>query len=433
MDDMTTFERQLSGEITGLMGPVRSVDDLAVFDAVIAASRSQGWGSTIFSALKFVVAASIVALFGGFLLMGILTAQPRDDAAPAAVTESPSLMTTDDLLSGMVTEEVEPGVFRIVNDGYRDLAHPEWALPAYSSLLHDAVIVGGARAVWRVAPHRPLLRLGEAEEWSYDPDLLESGQVAAAGPDGRLWTVSSEGRLRVFDSGSWTDEHGIASDVGAVAVGGDGTVWALGDRGLMWTFAGGDWESSDWADVYDGEAIELAATDDGEAWLLGISHLGDAAVPAFLHFDGSAWQVVPSPDGAYPYLTFDVGPDGTVWAGADTSMPSRSLARLDDSGWTVFTAADGVEPWGGHGQQMGGRAPRNLEVAPDGSAWVNAAGCDGVARFDGQTWTPYLAGSCISDFDIAPDGSVWVVARSQDGSSGVDTYVIRPEAVVTVE
>ena len=32
MTDMTAFERQLSSEISGLMGPVRPVDDLAVFE-----------------------------------------------------------------------------------------------------------------------------------------------------------------------------------------------------------------------------------------------------------------------------------------------------------------------------------------------------------------------------------------------------------------
>ena len=30
-------------------------------------------------------------------------------------------MTTEELLSGVVTKEVEPGVFRVVNDGVRDL------------------------------------------------------------------------------------------------------------------------------------------------------------------------------------------------------------------------------------------------------------------------------------------------------------------------
>ena len=71
---------------------------------------------SVFSATRFVVAGAIVALFGGFLLAGLLT-QPSDDMAPAAVTASPSPTTTEDLLSGMVTEEVEPGVFRVVRDG----------------------------------------------------------------------------------------------------------------------------------------------------------------------------------------------------------------------------------------------------------------------------------------------------------------------------
>ncbi len=129
---------------------------------------------------------------------------------------------------------------------------------------------------------------------------------------------------------------------------------------------------------------------------------------------------------------FDVGPDGTLWTAGTSSPSHHSLARFDGSGWTVFTEADGVGRWGApRVHTFGGPADFvQIAVAPDGSAWVNAAndqgGCDGLARFDGQTWTPYLAGRCISDFDIAPDGSVWVVARSPDGSSGVNTYVITP-------
>jgi hypothetical protein len=76
---------------------------------------------SMFSATRFVAAAAIVALFGGFLLTGVLTTQQGDEMIPAAVTTSPSPMTTDELLSGFVTEEVEPGVLRVVNDGVRDL------------------------------------------------------------------------------------------------------------------------------------------------------------------------------------------------------------------------------------------------------------------------------------------------------------------------
>ena len=121
MTDMTAFERRVADGMLHRAGPVRPVDDLAIYESVIAANRQKGWGFTMFSALKFVAAAVIVALFGGFLLAGILTTPQGEDMAPAAVTASPSPMTTDELLAGMVTEEVEPGVYRVVNDGVRDL------------------------------------------------------------------------------------------------------------------------------------------------------------------------------------------------------------------------------------------------------------------------------------------------------------------------
>jgi hypothetical protein len=76
-------------------------------------------------------------------------------------------------------------------------------------------------------------------------------------------------------------------------------------------------------------------------------------------------------------------------------------------------------------------------VAPDGSAWVNASvpdiradgtlGCDGLARFDGESWQPFLTGHCIADLDFAPDGSAWVAARDPQRFQ-VHTYVITPGA-----
>ncbi len=280
--------------------------------------------------------------------------------------------------------------------------------------------------------------VGAAPSWSYDPGLVEIGQAnTEAGPDGRLWTLALGG-LRVFDGGSWAEDD-MCCDLSALAVGGDGTVWAVGDHSLSWTPPEGWDNGSDWADVYGNDVTGLSVNDDGMAWLLVFSHEGEVAVGTLLRFDGTDWQVVPSPDGidwsSQPGRTFDVGPDGTLWTAGDLGQLHHSLARLDGSGWTVFTDADGVGPWGQPYVFQVRMAV--VEVAPDGGAWVNVTNdggdCDGLARFDGDTWTPYLAGRCISDFDIAPDGSVWAVARSQDGSSGVDTYVITPEAVAGTE
>ena len=62
MDDMTAFDRQIAGEVLLGAGPSEPVDDLAIYEAVTAASRPPRWGFTMFSALKLVAAAAIVVV-----------------------------------------------------------------------------------------------------------------------------------------------------------------------------------------------------------------------------------------------------------------------------------------------------------------------------------------------------------------------------------
>ena len=124
MDDMTAFERQLDAELGRMAGPGRRIDGMAMVRTV--STQSPRWRvQPIFSALKFVVAGAIVALFGGFLLSAVLTQQPSEEQVPAAVTGSPVPTTTPDLLPGvdLITEEVEPGVYRVLSDGVREFGH----------------------------------------------------------------------------------------------------------------------------------------------------------------------------------------------------------------------------------------------------------------------------------------------------------------------
>ena len=67
------------------------------------------------SALKLIAAAVVVALFGGFLLAGVLTAPDGDQVVPAAVTESPSPMATEESSSGM--DAFPTGIFISVDTG----------------------------------------------------------------------------------------------------------------------------------------------------------------------------------------------------------------------------------------------------------------------------------------------------------------------------
>ena len=118
----------------------------------------------MFSALRFAVAGVIVALFGGFLLTGVLATPQQDAVLPAAVTESPSPTTTEELLSGMVTEETEPGVYRVMNDGVRDLTP--------GSIEHLAVGTDGSVWAFGVDGFR---RLGGEQ-----PEEMEAGAEDSA-------------------------------------------------------------------------------------------------------------------------------------------------------------------------------------------------------------------------------------------------------------
>lgn len=103
MDEMTAFERQIAGELSRMAGPGRHIDAMAMartvasptsrWPAVTRWSRSGSLpapterGFSMFSAVKFVAAGAIVALFGGLLLIGTPMAE-QQQLAPAAETTS---------------------------------------------------------------------------------------------------------------------------------------------------------------------------------------------------------------------------------------------------------------------------------------------------------------------------------------------------------
>jgi len=406
--------------------------------------RQPASGFTMFSTLKFVVATVIVALFGGFLVMGILTTPQGDEMAPAAVTESPSPMTTEKLLSGMVTEEVEAGVYRVVNDGAGHLMgvdHP----------VDGRLYAGPDGAVWVMAlasdddvEGNVMWQLGVPGRHEQGPagDFSDPFDFATA-PDGTLW-VAGYAYLSSYDGDSWTG-HPVAKEPSsqwppsavAVEVQPDGTVWAAWDDRL------GRLDAEGWQ-YYP---MEL------DGWLRSLLVQPDGSILAFdarngrmLHFDGAEWLEVPMLDtGAATHVSgIRSGSDGTLWVhfisrstapgrfdggwwGSD-EVPLDHLARYDGERWTTYSSADGLprlthaltqEPeWGIH---------------PDGSVWVLADPEQTTVSdprsllwtlksFDGSTWTDWSDGVDLLDvgpdgvrlFDIGPDGTVWMGMPGQD-------------------
>jgi len=456
MDDMQAIEQRITRELLRRAGPSEPVDDAAIFTAITTTTQSPKWRfESMFSATKFVVAGAIVALFGGFLLTGVLTTPQGDEMVPAAMTASPSPET--DLLPGvdLVTEEVEPGVERIVSDGIRDLSGigPR---NAQSHAEKDGLAVAPDGAVWMHPggdETKTLIKLGDPGSF---PALSEVWPELRFSADGVLW---GHDRLAIHRLGGagWSEVAGRSPwDVDA-----DGAVWSALDGANVGRLDASGWQEypidldpfddefrqllEDYGEDPDAAGRrpyfeDLAVDTNGEVWAaLAVTDWAMAPM-VLLRYDGEAWSLV-DPLGLGGYRSvglLDVGPDGTLWMYLDTGKDPRFdpekddgnepdrhyLARLADDRWTVFSEEDGVvDLW------ARGEAPGLLRVDHEGTVWMQPQG-DGVPQgvrvFDGKTWRHYLDGHDVIDIEFAPDGRAWVLTSD-------DLYVITPEAVAATE
>jgi hypothetical protein len=482
MTDMTAFERQVAGEMLGRAGSVRPVDDLAIFESVAAATSSQRWGFTMFSALKFVAAAAIVALFGGFLLTGILTTQQGDEVAPAAVTASPTTEAstappTEELLSGMVTEVVEPGVFRVFNDGVRNLVFQRE--PTDLGLSFPDIVAGDDDGIW-VLGKDVFYRLGTRHA-SFDdvdgamywpdgtPDAVFDFEVT---PEGTVWAAietshypdepaeTGGSNLWSFGGEEWTVQRPThyPSQGGPVEVTPEGTVWAvwmddpLDPEQRVFGYLGAEgWQTvGEW--FVNGD---MHVSDSGEVWADG--WVSNIFGPKVHRYADGAWQTYGEESVAGTAGSFDIGPDGTLWGPG-----GAGFIRFDGSEWATFTGPDWMpvrQTWGlvddawvpvpgdWDGPRLWGSYWGEPHVAPDGSLWVPERlgvwndeqpvcdhDLDGVARFDGEAWSHHLRGGCVEAMDIAADGTVWLLAAESGATYPLlHLYVITPEAIAGTE
>jgi hypothetical protein len=480
MDEMTAFDQQIAREVAREAGPSEPVDGAAIFTA-ITATQSQKWRfQSMFSATKFVVAGAVVALFGGFLLTGVLT-QPSDDRPPVvgasasvatqaeptdAATSEPDTTTdvdadrttTPDLLPGvdLVTEEVEPGVYRVLNDGVRDLADG-W--PDELQISKRNVVAGRDGSVWLFRPdpetdHESsvFFKLGAPQEradwtiWVYDDGVV--------GPDGVMWYATTdrqqrvpEPRLRSFDGADWSD-YPAAEDGGVVTgveVTSDGAVWTTTQTGDRRRMSAARWDRGEWQRL--GGRVpanaqrragswghHVSMTDDGDVWLLPSGPSGNDA--GIFRNAGSGWKPIAPPSGWTPSVGH-VGRDGTLWATLrkskkrkDTLHVITRLGRFDGEEWQVFGKGERFPDMAGIHQGL----PSRFEVAGDGRVWLldtasedEGVWCGGVVNFDGTSWVRLLDRLCAYDADLAPDGNLWLEAGEFEGP--IHLYLITPEAV----
>ena len=234
--------------------------------------------------------------------------------------------------------------------------------------------------------------------------------------DGSLWLATGVGAVH------WDVAKGSATLYGQneglpattalqVAVAPDGGVWA----------GGGDWLArfdGRWTAFTEfgaaGRVVELGGLAFGPDGTLATSaRARHGAPPYLLRYDGrwSATRIAGAEDEAIQAGCgrLDVAPDGTVWVNTCFS----GVLAFDGSRWTPYDASTTGLP----------SDPMLAGVAPDGSVWIEmGAWCEsetrcsnpghGVARFDGTSWTVYATDAGLAldaGLGIGDDGSVWAV------------------------
>jgi len=423
MDDLQALERRVASEVVGEIGPSEPVDDLAIFNTMVAVTHSPKWKfQSMFSATKFVIAGVIVALFGGFLLTGVLT--QRNEPLPVGASASAGVRS--DLLSGLdlEVEEVGPRLIRVLGDGERQTRR---------SIIDVAIAPNGD--VWVMRHNGTVYRLGEPGNAFQDRD-----QSFLLRNDDTLWVAS-----RRLEGEDWVKDEAdlcVANDsfpYGIVAP--DGTCW-FGPHHSSGSFhptdESGRWLDTARADGYKVERGDISIAEDGTLWArLGTSFNGLAA------YDGTTWTAVEF-DGVIDARQFSglgvgsdgtglsgqgIGPDGTVWT-----------ALLGEDG-LVVVSWDG-ETWATYERGRGELGPRRslsgdhpiVRFLPDGSPWFF-----GVAEIDGEALRPIDVLASLGDetptvkaLANAADGSTWVVV-DQPGVTDGGLYVITAEAVTATE
>jgi hypothetical protein len=395
----------------------------------------------MFSALKFVAAAVIVALFGGFLLTGLLTTQQDGEVAPAAVTDSPSPVTTSESSPRITYEPTDdPAVLKVISEPHKDwLDHGDRGLLAIDP--DGGVWVqgwSGKRAFLAKLGVPGRIGLGWNE---HAGDVWDGTELEFAG-DGTLW-ASTDGGLMSLEGGTWTkhDPTGVID----LTLAPDGVLYGLIEYPTARTTPDGvvsavgfsivDGEVTDvegpWA-PRPGKAQALAVTPDGTVWVGGrgrgsgaLAHIGSGWL---VRYDGQTAEAVrPLGEGIDPNVAdLAVGPDGALWALMRTEAESY-LGRYDGEAWSIFSTADGLPAVG---VLPLGLSAERMAVGPDGRVWFIKLGAqgenEGLVAFDGQRFQRYLVDAGVRDFAVATDGSAWT-------DTGKGIYVIKPEAVAASE
>jgi hypothetical protein len=327
------------------------------------------------------------------------------------------------------------------------------ALPPPNGEQLWAVDASSASDVWAVGSRyegerfreRSLVLHFDGTSWFRiaSPDIGALTDVAAASPDA-AWAISGKQILR-WDGSSWQvspDPAPPGAVLSSVDASGPDDAWVVGMRhGAHWVDEYGEpnvgfdtltmhWDGTSWTIVPSPNGAprhnfveSVLALSPTEAWVVGYSQQGNDPRTLTIRWDGEAWSLVPSPDpGADFNVLWGMGTDGTggVWAVGHYGEPgSRFMAmyaRWTGTEWEVVSGPSGEALHQTPTAVSGGSADAVWAIGSEPTSSFL------IAHWDGSRWEsvgaepPPAGGSdspSLSDVVALSPANAWAVGRYQ--------------------
>jgi hypothetical protein len=313
-----------------------------------------------------------------------------------------------------------------------------------------AVDAASADDVWAVGVQyrdgsyrsRSLILHWDGGTWSKvpSPDVGRLTDVTAPSHDA-AWAVGGD-QILFWDSSTWeVVAHSAPADsfFSSIDASGPADAWVVGVQdGAHWVDEDGErnagfdtlamhWDGSAWSVIPSPNGAPrhnflqgVVALAPGDAWAVGYSQVGRHPRTLTIHWDGSSWSLVPSPDPGIDFnVLWGIGTDGVsgVWAlghyGDPDSHFQALYLRWTATGWDLVA--------GPHGDAQH-QTPTALSGASAGEVW--AVGSEPtssflVAQWEGSSWSVFPAevpsgpdySASLTDVVAISPTDAWAVGR----------------------
>ncbi len=278
----------------------------------------------------------------------------------------------------------------------------------------------------------------DGENWA-TYDTSNSGLVhnranaIATDPEGDKWFGTNGGVSR-FDGATWTtydtSNSGLASNtISAIAVDHSGNVWIGTSQDGISKFDGENWTTYDTSNsaLADDSINAIAIDHSGNVWI-------GTSIGGVSKFDGATWTTYDTSNSGMGSnhvrsIAIDIadvkwfgGCIGGEWSPGVFVCDAAAVTRFDGSTWTIYIA--------GYSGLVGSEV-NAIAVDQEGTKWFGTSDA-GVSKFDGATWTTYdtsnseLQSDHITSIAVDNQWNIWFGTHG----GGVSKYSL-PTATLT--